>query len=89
MAQFHVVEQSHGRAALTLPFVCSYRHRVGVEIDWPMMVEDAQSREWTRTGKYGTDIATGMPSAEFCRGEQRKWLRSDGVLVAEVSDGTS
>lgn len=41
----------------------------------------ADGREWCWTGKVGTDIKTGQPSAEYGTDAIRYWRRADGTIT--------
>lgn len=46
-----------------------------------------QGQKFYRTGKAGTNVATGLPALEFesigSNGAHRVWLLSSGVVVEE------
>ena len=43
----------------------------------------ADGREWCWTGKVGTDIKTGQPSAEYGTDAIRYWRRADGTITPD------
>lgn len=49
---------------------------------FPLHVE-ADGRKWCWTGKVGTDIKTGQPSAEYGTDAIRYWRRADGTVTAD------
>lgn len=61
-----------------------YAYKVLVSVDWPLCVLH-NGKTYSFTRKEGTEMKTGLPSAEYAartgRIERRLWLRIDGEIT--------
>ena len=60
----------------------NYPHPTALPAGFPRTIR-ADGKSWLWTGKIGTDIATGQPSAEYGTDAIRYWRRQDGTVTRD------